>query len=117
MFKTGIAFHYNVSNIERTIAFYTEKLGFCIHDYNADLRQARLYTNNKDCLIGFAEMQPVIPSSTCITFEVDDIEQAVQIFQSKGVHFNSEIVEVPNTVKLAPFSDPDGYSLMLYAQV
>lgn len=117
MFKTGIAFHYNVSDIERTIAFYTEKLGFQIHDYDANMRQARLYTNSKDCLIGFAEMQPVVPSTTCITFEVENIEQAVKTLQEKGITFKNGIVEVPNMVKLAPFTDPDGYSMMLFSQV
>lgn len=117
MFKVGIAIHYNVVNIERTISFYTEKLGFKIHDYDAATRQARLYTNNQDCLLGFAEMQPVVPSTTCITFEVDNIQQAVQILQGKGIEFKDGIVDVPNTVRLAPFSDPDGYSLMLFSQV
>ncbi len=117
MFKSGIGFHYSVSNLQRTIEFYTEKLGFKVLDYDENMRQARLHTNARDCLIGFAEQQPVVPGSACITFEVENIEQAVQLFEQKGITFEGEIIEVPGLVKLAAFSDPDGYKLMLYAAV
>ncbi|MDD4239226.1 MAG: VOC family protein [Desulfotomaculaceae bacterium] len=113
MFKPGVGFHYNVSNLERTLAFYTEKLGFKVLNVDTNMRQAMLTTNTKDCLIGFAEAQSIHPSSTCTTFEVENIEQAVLILQQKGVEFKGEIIEVPGTVKLATFSDPDGYKLML----
>ncbi|MFZ5644915.1 MAG: VOC family protein [Bacillota bacterium] len=113
MFKPGVGIHYNVSNLEQTLAFYTEKLGFKELYYNANNRQAMLTTNTKDCLIGFAESQSLVPSSTCITFEVDNIEQAVQTLQQKGIHFKDGIFEVPGVVKLASFFDPDGYKLML----
>lgn len=115
MFKSGIGFHFNVSNLERTIEFYTKKLGFKVLDYDENMRQARLHTNTKDSIIGFAEQQPVVPGSVCITFEVENIEQAVQLLEQKGITFEDGIVEVPALVKLAAFSDPDGYRMMLYA--
>lgn len=63
--------------------------------------------------MGFAEAQSLVPSSTCTTFEVENIEQAVHILQQKGVEFKDGIFEVPGVVKLATFFDPDGYELML----
>lgn len=116
MFGTGIGFHYNVSNLSETLKFYIEKLDFKLIDYDADLKQARIATNSRDCIMGFAEAEPIITSSTCITFEVENIERAVQDLQQKGVAFKSSIIEVPQTIKLAPFTDPDGYSLMLYSR-
>jgi predicted enzyme related to lactoylglutathione lyase len=68
-------------------------------------------------LIGFAEQQPVVPGSVCVTFEVENIEQAVQNLQQKGIEFEGGIVEIPALVKLAAFSDPDGYKMMLFASV
>ncbi|OPX84137.1 MAG: hypothetical protein A4E53_03912 [Pelotomaculum sp. PtaB.Bin104] len=68
MFKPGIGFNYNVSNLERTLAFFTEKLGFKVLNFDSVNGQAMISTNSRDCFIGFAEEQPVIPSSTCITF-------------------------------------------------
>lgn len=117
MFKPGIGFHCNVSNLERTIEFYTGKLGFKMHDYDANMRQARLYTSTEDCLMGFAERQPVVPGSTCITLEVENIGQAVQNLQHKGIEFTGGIIEIPDLVKLATFTDPDGYNLMLFSQL
>jgi len=49
--------------------------------------QAMLTTNTKDCFIGFSEAQSLVPSSTCTTFEVENIKQAVQILQQKGIEF------------------------------
>ena len=117
MFKPGIGFHYNASNLERTLAFYTEKLGFSELYYDTNSRQAMLSTNTKDCFIGFAEIQSVVPSSTCITLEVENIKQAVKTLQQKGVEFKDGIFEIPNLVKLATFFDPDGYKLMLSERI
>lgn len=116
-FKPGIGFNYNVSNLDRTVAFYTEKLGFQVLDYDAGRGQARLSTNVQDCFLGFSETQAVVPASACATFEVENIEAAVQDLQKKGVEFKGAIIEVPNLVRLAAFTDPDGYSLMLFSRV
>ena len=117
MFKSGIGFNYNVSDLEGTLAFYTKKLGFQVLSHDVAQGQARLATANRECFIGFAESQSVFPSSTCTTFEVENIEQAVQILKEKGVEFDGGIIEIPNAVKLATFTDPDGYKLMLFSQV
>ena len=85
--------------------------------YDAGKGQAMLATNTKDCFIGFAEVQSIDPYSTCTTFEVENIEQAVQALQQKGVEFNGGIIEIPNAVKLATFFDPDGYKLMLSERI
>ena len=98
MFKSGIGFNYNVSDLGRTLAFYMEKLGFQVISHDMAQGQARLATANGDCFLGFAESQPVLPSSTCTTFEVEIIEQAVQILQEKGVEFDGGITDIPNVV-------------------
>lgn len=117
MFKPGVGIHFNVSNLNRTLEFYTKKLGFKELYADANIRQAMLTTNTKDCLIGFAEIQSTAPSSTCITFEVESIEEAVKFLQQKGVEFKEGIFEVPGVVKLATFFDPDGYKLMLSERI
>lgn len=113
MFKPGVGFHYNVSNLERTLAFYTETLGFKVLFYDTNNRKAMVATNTKDCIIGFAEAQSIAPSSTCTTFEVENLEEAVQVLQEKDVEFKDGILEIPGMVKLATFNDPDGYKMML----
>ncbi|MGE5405625.1 MAG: VOC family protein [Candidatus Saccharibacteria bacterium] len=117
MFKEGIGFHFNVSNLERAIAFYSEKLGFKVLDHDPSRGQAMLSTNSKDCIIGLAEAEAVVPASTCITFEVANIDQAVQSLQERGIDFAGEIMIVPSVIKLATFYDPDGYKLMLFSHL
>jgi len=117
MFKQGVGFHYNVSNCKHTIAFYTEKLGFKLIYCDTNKGQAMVTTSTKDCFIGFAEAQSIVPSSTCITFEVENINYAVQVLQQKGIEFKGGVIEVPGTVKLATFIDPDGYKLMLSERI
>lgn len=117
MFKQGIGFHFNVSSCEATIAFYTEKLGFKLLYHDKNGKQALVSTNTKDCMIGFAENQPVVSSSTCITFEVENIEYSIQTLKQNGVTFTGGIIEVPGAVKLTSFTDPDGYNLMLSERI
>jgi predicted enzyme related to lactoylglutathione lyase len=99
--------------LELTLEFYTEKLGFKVLNHDASKGQARLATNTKDCFIGFSEAQELVPSTTSTTFEVENIEQAMQTLQQKGVLFNGGIRTIPGLVKLAAFKDPDGHDLML----
>jgi predicted enzyme related to lactoylglutathione lyase len=113
MYKPGVTVWYNVRNLNSTLAFYTEKLGFKVLNHDASMGQARLTTNTDDCFIGFSEAQELSPSSTSTTFEVGNIEHAMQQLQDKGVDFKGGIRQVGTLVKLAAFTDPDGHSLML----
>ena len=49
MFRPGVSIWYNVKNLEDTITFYTEKLGFRVLNHNPAVGQARLATNTEDC--------------------------------------------------------------------
>jgi predicted enzyme related to lactoylglutathione lyase len=113
MYNSGLTVWYNVHDLERTLVFYTEKLGLKVLNHDAGKGQARLATNTKDCFIGFSEAQELVPSTTSTTFEVENIEQAMQTLQHKGVLFNGGIRTIPGLVKLAAFKDPDGHDLML----
>lgn len=117
MFKSGVGFHYNVNNCERTLEFYTEKLGFKMLFIDEYKGQAMVTTNTGDYYIGFAETRSIVPSSTCITFEVEDIEEVVHTLQQRDVEFQGDIFEIPGVVKLAAFRDPDGYQLMLSERI
>ncbi|SHJ16001.1 VOC family protein [Desulfosporosinus lacus] len=117
MFKSGVGFHCNVNNCERTLEFYTEKLGFKVLFKDEYKGQAMVTTNDEDYYIGFAETHSIVPSSTCISFEVEDIEQVVYTLRQKDVEFQGDIFEIPGVVKLATFSDPDGYKLMLSERI
>lgn len=113
MYKSGLVIWYNVSNLERTLAFYTEGLGFAIDFQDEANRMAIINTNTKDCFIGFTEAETIVPVTSAATFEVEDIEQSVALLKTRGIKFAGEIETIPDFVRLAAFADPDGHCFEL----
>jgi predicted enzyme related to lactoylglutathione lyase len=113
MYKPTVTIWYNVKSTERTLAFYIEKLGFKVFYQNDEVGMVMVKTNVEGCIIGFSEAETVVPSTSSTVFDVENIEQAVQILLQKGVPFKGEIRTIPGITKLATFTDPDGHNLML----
>jgi predicted enzyme related to lactoylglutathione lyase len=113
MYKPTVTIWYNVKSTARTLAFYTEKLGFKVFYENDTVGMVMVKTNVEGCIIGFSKAETVVPSTSSTVFDVENIEQAVQILQQKGVQFIGEIRTIPGVTKLATFIDPDGHNLML----
>ena len=113
MYKPGLTIWYNVSNLEKSLKFYVEGLGFQVDFEDREQRIAMITTNTKDCCIGLAEAETVVPVTSSTVFEVEDIEQAVRILRQRGIAFTGEIVTIPDFVKLATFNDPDGHCFEL----
>lgn len=113
MYRPGISIWYNVRSLDDTIRFYKEKLGFEVvfHDPNSGM--AMMSTNTEGCIIGLSEAEEVVPSTSSTVFEVYDIETARKALEQNGVTFIGDTETVPDMVKFATFSDPDGHSLML----
>ncbi|WP_066189858.1 MULTISPECIES: VOC family protein [Gracilibacillus] len=113
MYKAGFTLWYNVSNVERTLEFYTEQLGFEMDSYDKEHGMGSVHTNTKDCFIGFSEAEQVVPSTAAAVIEVEDIENAVKELEAKGITFNGEISTIPGYAKLITFKDPDGHDMEL----
>jgi len=113
MFKPGVTIWYNVKNLNDTIQFYKDKLGFELVFHDAASGMAMVNTSTEGCIIGFSEAEEVIPSTSSTVFEVYEIESARQSLEQKGVTFIGDTETIPDMVKLATFVDPDGHSLML----
>lgn len=117
MFVPGFTVWYNVSDIEQSLAFYTGKLGFELLFHDADSGMAMVKTNTEQCVIGFSQAEEVVPSTSSTVFDVSSMEDAVHTLRQKGVTFIGDIETIPDFVKLATFTDPDGHSLMLSEQL
>jgi predicted enzyme related to lactoylglutathione lyase len=113
VYKSTVTIWYNVKSAEHTLAFYTQKLGFKLLYQNDEAGMVMVQTNSQDCVIGFSEAETVVPSTSSTVFDVENIEQAVQTLQQKGVLFSGGIRTIPGITKLATFTDPDGHNLML----
>lgn len=117
MFIPGFTVWYNVRSLERSMGFYKGTLGFEVLFHNAEWGMAMMKSNTDNCFIGFSEAETVEPSTSSTVFDVEDIEAAVQRLRQAGVKFSGDIEVIPDFVKLATFSDPDGHSLMLSQQL
>lgn len=117
MFIPGISVWHNVQSLDRSLEFYTKKLGFELLFHNSEWGMAMVKTNTEHGIIGLSEAEGVVPSTSSIVFEVADIESSVHKLQELGVTFVGEIETIPDFVKLATFVDPDGHSLMISEQL
>jgi len=113
MYKSGVTIWYNVSDLDNTLRFYVEQLGFEKVYHDAEAGMAMVNTNTKDCVIGFSTAEQVEPSTSSTVFEVEDIETTMRVLSERGVVFPEGVEVVPGMAKLATFYDPDGHNLML----
>lgn len=113
MYKQGVTIWYSVSDLKVTKEFYEKKLSFECLMFDENGGMMIMGTNTDHVEIGFSVANEVQPSSSSTVFEVENIEKSVEILKEKGVLFLGDIDVIPEMVKLATFSDPDGHSLML----
>jgi catechol 2,3-dioxygenase-like lactoylglutathione lyase family enzyme len=110
-----------VSDVDRAVAFYVEKVGFHLdHDVgNQDgtLRVVQLTPPGSACSIvigrGLGELDAITPGSVKgIHLVVADIIAAREELEGRGVAV-SAVDEHPRGIKYVYFSDPDGNSWAL----
>ena len=58
--------------------------------------------------------EPVLPSSSVIYFETDDLDRSVKELQQKGIVFDSQPADMRWAWREARLEDPDGHPLCLY---
>jgi len=104
-----------VSDIDRAIAFYGDKIGFYVdHDTKPsdDVRVVQLTPPGSACSIvltkGLGELSDMkVGSVKGLHLVVKDIRVVRDLLVSRGVEIG-DIIEYPRAIKFAHFSDPDG---------
>ena len=100
-----------VTDMERAVAFYRDKLDLEVVDHDGDWSEVTA----GDQRIGLNSSEsPAGDGGAVIAFAVDDIEATVDALKGKGVEFAGELSEHP-WGRIAPFKDPDGNDLQVYA--
>jgi predicted enzyme related to lactoylglutathione lyase len=100
-----------VSDMQRAVAFYRDKLGLDVLEHGGDWSEVTA----GDQRIGLnAAESPAGQGGAVIAFAVDDIEATVDQLKGQGVDFSGELSEHP-WGQIAPFKDPDGNDLQIYA--
>ncbi|HEY3378903.1 MAG TPA: VOC family protein [Armatimonadota bacterium] len=111
------------SDVERTIKFYTDILGFTLTEripVNAPPLLEVVFLRLQDTMVEFLVMSDPIPTVKspnqigyhCLALEVDDMDQTIADLQAKGVEITWGPVSL-GPAKRAEIHDPDGLPIEL----
>ncbi len=104
----------NVKDLDASVAWFQEKLGFEVTFKVPEAGWAELPTPTPGVTIGLAVSdEPPTRGGIVPVFGVEDIEAARAELEGNGVRFEGDTIELPGMVRLATFADPDGNAYML----
>lgn len=101
----------NVSDYDRSLAWYRDILGFQVDYELADYGWCELRTPF-GFTIGLGQSEEVSPGNVVPTFGVHDIDAAITHLREHDVKVE-DWHEIPDMVRLSTFFDPDGTPWML----
>ncbi len=111
----GLTLSCQVSDMNKAIAWYQEKLGFTVLYKLDEMGWCEMATEVARVNMGLSQVEkPKTGAGPVPTFGVKDIDAARAKLEKRDVRFDGETIVIPDMVKLATFFDPDGNALMLY---
>ena len=98
-----------VSDIKKSTKFFSD-IGLKVKSSHPEFGWCEFTANDNGNILGVGQSDGSMKPGTnaVVTVVVDDIAKSKADFESKGVKFISDIMEVPGEVKLALFKDLDG---------
>ena len=112
-FKPELLIQLDVASLDRSIEFYTKKLGFRLTERRDDLKFAHIATSVPGVQIGLSEVASPQSKGVILNFDVANADVARRALEAAGVAFQGDTLLIPGKVKLAGFLDPDGHRLRL----
>ncbi|TVQ32070.1 MAG: VOC family protein [Phycisphaeraceae bacterium] len=111
----GLTCSIHVTDLDRSLRWYQEVLGFTLLYKIDELAWAELATEVARVNIGLGQTEGFKAGPGIkLTFGVKNVDAARAFLESKDVRFDGPTQEHPGMVKLATFYDPDGNALMFY---
>lgn len=115
-YKPGLLIQIRVADLERSVRFYTDTLGFKVTERRDDLQFIHVDCGIPGLQLGLSagSARPVAPGTMILNFDVrGDVDEARRLLESRGVAFDGPTQVIPGKVRLAEFKDPDGYVIRL----
>jgi CreA protein len=115
-YRPSLLVQLQVQDLDRSIRFYTETLGFELSERRDDLQFAHIDLGLRGLQLGLAAGGPRPPDGGTVALNLGvqgDVEVARRALESRGVRFDGPTVVIPGKVRLAAFKDPDGYRIRL----
>ena len=114
-FDGGLTCALGVGDLDRSVAWYREILGFDLLYRMEEEAWCELKTGVERVAIGLSQVEEAGgKGGATLTFGVEDIEAAKAELDSGGVRQDGPIRDIPGLVRLLTFYDPDDNALMLY---
>ena len=116
-FDGGLTCSLEVSSLDKSIAWYSENLGFELEYRMDEIGWCEMKSPVAKVNVGLSENDdPGGKGGATLTFGVDDIEAAETELKAKNIRTDGPIQEIPGMVKLLTFFDPDDNALMFYKE-
>ena len=114
-FNGGLTASLEVSDLDKSIRWYEDVLGFKALYRLDEMGWAEVATEVARVNVGLSVVEsPKVQGGATLTFGVNDIDAARKLLEKRDVRFDGDTVTIPDMVKLATFYDPDGNKLMLF---
>lgn len=111
----GLTCSIGVTDLDRSVAWYSDVLGFSLLYRMDDMAWCELSTGVARVNVGLGQVETVPQGGgATLTFGVTDIEAGKAALDAAGVRQDGPIRDIPEMVRLLTFYDPDGNALMLY---
>ncbi len=114
-FDGGLTCALGVSDLDRSIAWYRETLGFDLLYRMEDEAWCELKTGVERVSLGLSQVEEAGgKGGATLTFGVTDLVAAKAALDAAAIRQDGPIQEIPGLVRLLTFYDPDDNALMLY---
>lgn len=116
-FADGLTLSMPVSDLEKSIAWYKDVLGFSLLYKMEDIGWCEMQSPVADVNVGLSMVEKPNPGGATPTFGVKDIDAAKSALEAADVAIDGDVITIEDMVKLLTFYDPDNNSLMFFQNV